>query len=336
VIRTTQELEAFTPGWTALWREDRNATPFQSPEWLLPWWRQFQQPDLRAVVITDGGRTAAFLPFYVYREPSTGERQLLLLGAGTSDYVDGVFAPSTGSDHVRAALDVLIEEGGWDGLYLSQIRPESILLQPLEQSRKLNGKRYDSASCSRMPARRMAELPVKIRRNAMYYRNRAMRLGSLDLAIADESNCEESFEGLQRLHTERWQMRGEPGVLADERVLAWHREAVPRLQRSGMLRLYSLLLNGEKMAFLYSLADPPWRRPRLLYVYLPGHAAKFAELRPGTVLLALATESAANECMDEVDLLRGEEAYKQIWHPTPVPTYGFAARCCGSVAAGVL
>jgi len=87
LITTTRDLEAFRHEWSALWAADPNATPFQSPEWLLPWWHQFGQPGLRAVVIRESGRPIGLLPLYIYFDGARDERQLLLIGAGTSDYL---------------------------------------------------------------------------------------------------------------------------------------------------------------------------------------------------------------------------------------------------------
>jgi CelD/BcsL family acetyltransferase involved in cellulose biosynthesis len=324
LIHTTEELHAFVPQWIALWREDLHATPFQSPEWLLPWWHQFGQPDLRAATISQDHRLIGFLPFYIYREPRTGERQLLPLGVGTTDYLDGIFSSACTPEHVQAALDLLCAQKNRDVMFASQLLPHSKLFQALRQSADSGIRRFDGEPCSRMPAVLLAELPQKIRRNAMYYRNRALRLGKLELTIADESNWAESFDALERLHKERWESCGQTGVLADERVLAWHREALPMLHRSGMLRLCSLRLNGEIIAVLYSLIDPPSRSTRTQYFYLPAYSTKYAELRPGTLLLAMATEYAAKEGVQTIDMLRGEEAYKRLWHLERVPTYGFA------------
>ncbi|HET9086795.1 MAG TPA: GNAT family N-acetyltransferase [Acidobacteriaceae bacterium] len=328
VIRTPEELRTLSGAWSGLWREDPNATPFQSPEWLLPWWHQFGQTDLRAVAIFQRGKLTGLLPFYVYREPRTGDRQMLLLGAGTSDYLGGVFAKHCTKEHVQEAIRVACAQGKWDVLYASQLLPGSLLCQALERSARCS----PAESCSRMAALPMSQLPQKIRRNAMYYRNRAARLGTLELTLADPSNWMEYFHALQRMHTARWQERGEPGVLADERVLAWHQEALPLLQQSGIVRLCSLRLNGEIIGVLYSLIDPPrasqpaQRTARTQYFYLTAYSMQHADLRPGTLLLALAIEQAANEGVQTIDMLRGDEAYKQIWHLTRSPTVGFALR----------
>jgi CelD/BcsL family acetyltransferase involved in cellulose biosynthesis len=178
----------------------------------------------------------------------------------------------------------------------------------------------------------MRELPQKIRRNAMYYRNRAARSGALELTTADASTWLEYFGTLQRLHTSRWEQGGEPGVLVDERVLACHREALPLLGRKGLLRLCALRLNGEIIAALYSLIDPPSQLVRRQYFYLTAYAPAHAELRPGTVLLALAIERAAQEGVHQIDMLRGQEQYKQIWHLERVPTFGYAVRAPGNSA----
>ena len=346
LIRTSAELEAFAPRWSVLWREDPYATPFQSPAWLLPWWHQFGQPDLRAVSILQNGSPIGWLPFYIYREPRTGERQLLLLGVGTTDYLDGLFASTCTVEHVQHALEMLCSEGGWDVLYASQLLPHSLLFQALQRNIALdtntgfqtNGdvqrehgdapglQSFDGESCSRMPALSLAELPQKIRRNAMYYRNRALRLGRLELTVADETNWAPAFEALQSLHTARWQSRGETGVLSDERVLAWHREALPLLARSGLLRLCCLRLNGEIIGVLYSLVDLPSRPVRTQYFYLTAYAIHHEDLRPGTLLLALAIDRAASEGVAIIDMLRGDEAYKQIWHMERTPTFGFRMR----------
>ena len=325
LVRTEEELRALVPQWTALWMEDRDATPFQRPEWLLPWWDYFAGSELRSVTISSNRKLIGFLPFYLYRVPQTDERQLLLLGVGTTDYLNGVFAPECTVDDIQHAIDCVCAEGGWDTVYATDLLPHAKLTEALEGLVNPDDK-FVSASCSRMAAAPMGALPQKIRRNAVYYRNRAMRVGRMDLTVADGSNWAESFDALQRLHTERWQLSGESGVLSDPRVLAWHRDALPQLERSGCLRLCSLLLQGEIIAVLYALVDPPSRPSRTQYFYLTAYSVQHADIRPGTLLLALAIEHAANEGIETIDMLRGDEAYKQMWHLDRVPTYGLALR----------
>lgn len=331
VLKDTSELVAFRDEWVRLWSEDQHATPFQSPEWLLPWWHHFGQPDLRAVIVTQAGEVIAFLPFYVYQEPSSGQRKILLIGAGTSDYLDGIFTANCTASHVAAGMECLLRSNDWDVIDAMQLRPQSLLLQYFKSR---DAKQFPAEPCSGMAAVPIENLHTKIRRNFLYYRNRASRMGRLELVIADASNCAEAFETLVALHTARWQSACEPGVLADQAVLGWHREAIPLLQASNLLRLNTLRLNQTVIASMYSLVDPPRRVNRTEYVYLPAFSTDYADLRPGTLLLGLSIDHAAREGIQVIDMLRGQEAYKQIWHVEQIPTYGFSmgnpatARAC--------
>jgi CelD/BcsL family acetyltransferase involved in cellulose biosynthesis len=82
-------------------------------------------------------------------------------------------------------------------------------------------------------------------------------------------------------------------------------------------------LNGEVLAVLYSLVDPPGHVDRTQYFYITAYSPAHAELRPGTLLLALAIDHAANEGISTIDMLRGDEPYKRIWHLSCVATHGY-------------
>lgn len=337
VLRATQELEQFAPAWRKLWREDSQATPFHSPEWLLPWWHSFGQPDVRTVVLSRGAEVVGLLPFYVYREPGAPERRILPIGVSTTDYLGGLYSPACSDEDVEIGLRTLLSDAEWNEMITTQLRVSAPMLR-VAQRIDPNLQLFETEGCSHTAASHMSELPQKIRRNAMYYRNRAQRQGRLELTTADASNWEEAFEALVRLHSERWQARGEYGVLSHRRVLAMHREAIPLLLGAGLLRLCCLRLNGEIIAVLYSLIDPPERRERRQYFYLTGYSTAHAELRPGTLLIALAMDRAVEEGVRVVDMLRGEEAYKQIWHMERTPTFGFELkrRTEGQVAIGAV
>jgi CelD/BcsL family acetyltransferase involved in cellulose biosynthesis len=325
LLRTTEELTSFVPEWRRLWERDPGALPFQSPEWLMPWWRQFGNDELCSLVIERGGESIGFLPFYVYQDAAKGKRQLLPLGVGTTDYLDGILCPECRLEQIGGAVAALCSEVEPDEFCATQLPEHSRLLEAMKQESGVEerGSRLfitQSEGCSRMPAVTIAELPRKIRRNAMYYRNRAQRSGRLEMVQADESNWEMIFQELRRLHTLRWQTRGEDGVLVDERIVKWHQESLPLLLRAGLLRLMGLKLNDEFIAVLYSLIDRA-RDGRVQYFYITAYSPNHADLRPGTLLIAYAVEHAAKEGVASIDMLRGDEGYKQIWHMEKAPTF---------------
>ena len=321
-VTASQCLTSLIPEWTALWSEDGNATPFQHPAWLAPWWRQFG-PDgkLCALALRDSGnqRLQAFLPLYLYQQPQTGERQLLLLGAGTTDYLDGVWgARNAAAAAAATALDhLLLQSQRWDSAALHQLRPDSPLLIAGEAR---GGSVTGAEPCSLIDI--AADLPAKLRANAGRYRRRAEANGSLRCTVAASSEeALSSFEHLVRLHRERWEGRGEAGVLTDPRVLAHHREAIPLLLAAGLLRLFRLTHKDQILGVLYALADPPLRSQRRLYLYLIGFNTQYADFSPGTLLFHEVWQYAQSQRFTHLDLLRGGEAYKQLWGACPEPTF---------------
>jgi CelD/BcsL family acetyltransferase involved in cellulose biosynthesis len=113
---------------------------------------------------------------------------------------------------------------------------------------------------------------------------------------------------LVRLHGDRWEGRGEPGVLAAGPGLRFHREAMLGLNNAGLLRLYTLSFGGQIAAAHYGITCSGSH-----YVYLLGFDPDFAFESPGVLLMAHAIKEALAEGCRKVDFLRGREAYKYEW-----------------------
>ncbi len=61
-----EDLESLRPEWSELWNHSPRATPFQSPEWLLPWTRHlFGGGDILAMTSRDEtGRLIGLAPLF--------------------------------------------------------------------------------------------------------------------------------------------------------------------------------------------------------------------------------------------------------------------------------
>src|SRR5579872_1238920 len=94
ILASFPELAAIESDWLDLWRRDPRATPFQSPMWLLPWWRHFGSDDLRVVTVREAGRLVALAPLYVVRDEE--ESLGLFAGTGVSDYLDALCSGDCG------------------------------------------------------------------------------------------------------------------------------------------------------------------------------------------------------------------------------------------------
>src|SRR6185437_14148299 len=85
-LTTLDELDSLRPQWLELWRRSSTATPFQSPAWIIPWWKHFGSGRLCALAVNDGQRLVGLAPFFVAN--IEGRRHLVLSGTGNTDYLD--------------------------------------------------------------------------------------------------------------------------------------------------------------------------------------------------------------------------------------------------------
>jgi CelD/BcsL family acetyltransferase involved in cellulose biosynthesis len=324
IVTYIDELAALAGEWASMWEQDATATPFQSPEWLIPWARQFCTPfsrgQLFAVVLRRRSELAGLLPLYIFTRAEDGQRQLLLLGAGTSEYLGGVFRAHKPEPVVSAALEALMARSEmWDTATFAQL-PQHSPLPALAQVRGLHSSLTQAEACWRIPSSGPEKLPQKIQNNLGYYRRRAESAGKLERAVARNEEALPVFESLVELHTGRWHESGQPGVLADPRVLAHHREAIPLLERRGIARMLSVLLDGQEIACAYCLVDSPKRPEPSLYYYLSAFDVSFRSFSPGTLMTGAVYDYAAAHGMSFFDLLRGSEPYKLLWGATATAT----------------
>lgn len=75
-------LRAHQAQWFSLWRNTPDATPFQSPAWLLCWAKHYAPDRTGAIAVLDGGELLALLPYFTWNDT------VWLAGTGTSDYGD--------------------------------------------------------------------------------------------------------------------------------------------------------------------------------------------------------------------------------------------------------
>ena len=313
-VTISAELEALAPAWEDLWRRAPAATPFQSPAWLLPWWQEVGDGELRVVLARRSGRLVGLLP--MYRQHGSGK--LLPLGIGISDYLDGLFAKGDAAAVASALLRRLVDRRDWRRGELHPLRQGS----PLLEARVPPGcgdqiLEFDPCPVVEIPAgaRDLDEiLPGKIRANIRYYRRRAEQAGRVSFETATAATVAELLDALFRLHETRWQ---QSGVLADPAIRHFHRAAAPLLLRSGLLRLHALRLDQRVIAATYVL-----HLRQCTYFYVSGFDPNYGPLSPGTLILGHSIARAIGEGAREFDFLRGGERYKHLWGARERPCYG--------------
>lgn len=305
VLEEAEALERLAPGWRGLWLACTSATPFQSPAWLLPWWRAFHPGGLRVAYVFDGARLVALAPFYC--EESAEESRLLPLGVSLSDYLDVLI-----EDDQPPAILSLLMKGLFDGcsrcdcedlgswaLALRLWPQEGWTQETFGQNASpilgLSGSDWDE----HVPARKRRQVRRALRAAQRRGNTKFTRVGS-------ELDC--FFDDLLRLHEQRWRSQGQEGVLTDPRARQFQRAAVHSLSREGVTRLYTVEI-AERLAGAYY----GFLHGGRAYAYLGGFDPTFSEESPGSLLLAHAIAEAKREGATEFHFLRGAEKYKYDW-----------------------
>lgn len=303
LITTTDDLAALEPAWDALWRRSAEATPFQSPQWLLPWLKHFGAGgELSTVITREGDMLTSIAPLYVLREDD--ESLGMLLGTGISDYLD-VLGDGAAALEAMRTIDCQL----WD---LQQLRPSSTLLTAGLPA-GLSDNVEDQEPC---PVLRIEDagdgleslLSTHARKKLRYYRRSLARLGEVRIEEATEDNLDALLDALYVLHAARWRRRNLPGVLGDPTIQQFHAEVARNFLRAGALRMYATRIDDRIVAVFYGFAHGG-----TVYYYLSGYEPELEKLSIGTLVVAHALECAIRDGATTFDFLRGAEEYKYAW-----------------------
>ncbi|MDQ6666332.1 MAG: GNAT family N-acetyltransferase, partial [Acidobacteriota bacterium] len=296
-IESIEGLEALGPEWRELWARCPEATPFQSPQWLLPWLQNlYKGGEIWALVLRCEGRLAGIAPLLLHRHWRNFEvRQVSFIGAGISDYLDVLIEPALARSGARAFLRHLKERRSrWDVCDFQELRAAS----PLLTSTFPDGVRRDVSACGICPVVKLPEsmellrksLPPKFRADLHRAANRLRNSGGAAFETATAETLPEFLEALFQLHSARWELRHEPGMLCSDRIRNFHRQVASGFQLSGSLRVHGLRQNGTIGAVVYSFVTGT-----TAYAYLGGFDPALARLSPGSMLMEFSIERAIQE-----------------------------------------
>lgn len=301
VITDDANLERLWADWTLLWDVTGSASPFVSPMWLRPWWRQFGTAQPVVAVAHTGSRLCGILPLYRL------DNVVLPLGVGISDDFDALLAPNADAGTLDALLSATVGRFPDARFDFPELRGgaalRTVAAPPGWQVRE-----WDSSPRPVLALQPTPALPKSIQRDLRQAQHRANRIGGWRIDYVDATDFAAGFATLGHLHGLRWQERGENGVLQDPRVRRFHLDAGPQLVAAGLACLAILHLRDQAAAAIYSLFEP-----RRMLFYLSGFDPAFRFESPGTILLGHLIQAAFEAGRTEADFLRGGERYKYAW-----------------------
>ena len=322
VVEESRGREAFNAlrdEWQALFAETA-APPFLSWAWVSAWHAAFgQHLTPRIFCAREAGRLVGLLALCEeeQRLVRLRLRRLAFLGEGEggADYLDVLAQPGRETEIAETICHHLAREVSFDVIELHAMAADSPSLPIFAQ-------RFNQAGCSRRfisgevcPQIELAETwdeVLKASHRSTNFKRRLNYLRKLDgferRVITAPEEARAAFDRFLVLHEQRWAAQGGSDAMGRQAIRNFHRDAVERLAREGLLRFEELWIEGECRASLYGM-----EYGGRFYYYQTGHDQEWIKRSVGLVLLGLSIEDAVERGLKVYDLLRGSETYKFDW-----------------------
>lgn len=151
-----------------------------------------------------------------------------------------------------------------------------------------------------------AKISAKGRRDIERRRRQLQERGTLEFVLArSPEEVEPALAEAFRLHDLRWQGRDEMSGFATPTGISFHRVALGRLAEQDVVRLATMSVDGQTIAFLLGFA-----LAGRLYLYRMAFDPSFARYGPGLLTVLETIASAAGEGLKRVEFLGGAESFK--------------------------
>jgi CelD/BcsL family acetyltransferase involved in cellulose biosynthesis len=220
----------------------------------------------------------------------------LLAAPGSVPVVAGALLDALG----QVGIDYLDVFGALStSLILGETRARGAALVPRAEAPVLlmpDG--WDAAYSARTSAAR--------RRTNARLRRAADRMGGLAVTVVREpDDVEAGLPDVFRLHDLGWRGRRDRSGLTSADGRAFHRAVLPRLARTGVVRIVFVRIGGRTAAFNLS-----FRVGDVAHLYRAGFDPAYARVSPGLLVLREALRLHSEEGVRRAELLLGAAPYK--------------------------
>ncbi len=281
-------------------------TPFQTPQWQQAWLAALgdsAQPRILELVEDDQLLGIAPLMF-------TGGVGALIGDEDVFDYNDFLYAKDKAPAFFEALFDCL---NGWEwtALHLYPLSKSSPTLTHLPALAQASGCRVDVSQIEVSPGKPLPAtwddyLATLSKKRRHELRRKLRRLDSVDGLRWYALTRPEDVEGGMGHFFELMKMsEGDKGSFLNPPRERFFRSVADALAEMGMLRLYFMEIDGEKVA---SALTFDYASSRMLYN--SGYDPQFSYYSVGLLLKAITLREAIEEGLAYYDFLRGAESYK--------------------------
>ena len=321
-VNTTQEFKKLKERWDSLLEQSSDPNIFLTWEWLYTWWEFYSSRyQLFILVILDQEeKILGIAPLCLTRSSTLRLKALRFLGTEEvcSDRLDFILKRGMEEELFPLFLKYLKDNPReWDLLDLTDFREDSLSLSFIRTWAKGNRYKFSFNPWTVCPYVLLPEtwelLLSGLSANARKDIRRQLRLfeeaKEVKYSFVKVKNeVVPKMEKLFYLHSKRWSSLGEEGVFQRERFNRFHKKIAELFFERGWLFLSYLSNMDEIFVICHN-----YRYSNKLYGYQFGFDPDWKGFSPGTVLMALTTNSAISQGIKEYDFLRGEAPYKHKW-----------------------
>jgi CelD/BcsL family acetyltransferase involved in cellulose biosynthesis len=326
IVTTDSGLAAMREDWEGLLERSGAQSPFNTWEWLYPWWQVYGEgKQLRLVTVRDaGGVLVGLAPLMIGKRKRGGrgceKRVLALLGTGEGPLANGLemLVAAERREQVLPTIWQACEglAGEWDTVQFEEVWPSSdswtsVMGQILREDYLVLAQTQRLGVTGALPDSFEAcinQMPSDRRRRNLRAALRALEKAPVQVEYRRETSGEhlgDSLAALAAMSVQRQQSKGKHSAWLAQGFSECVGQAAALMAEKGRLRLDALLIDGAVRAVVlgFVLGDG-------YYGFQSGFDARFAEYSPNHCLWARCIESCIKEGLTRFDFGAGEHEYK--------------------------
>ncbi len=313
IHRTRAELSALCSAWEGLVAATGSRNVFLTHPWCSAWCEAFSRDgDLRILCFHDGSRLAAIAPLVVSR--NLGLRTLRFIGSEDADYLGILALPGDLESVVAQLLDWIWNvRSEWDVAQFRDIDQELLELCRahcpagiLSAWRMSETCPYISINCTWTEFTKQRKERFKRLRQTV---NKCLRSGKVEFCYAEEPGLTpEAIETeIGAIQQDSWKATQGRTMFRPEKRAFW-RAVLRTMLPAGTTTCCFLRVNDQPAAFAFG-----FRFGSKYYYYCTGFREQYRVLSVGSVVTQHVIQDAFDQGLREFDLMRGDEAHKDLW-----------------------
>ena len=297
IIKKSPDFQSIKEGWKRLLEKDKEATPFQSWQWLEAYEKHYREGE---VFILGGYQEEELEAIGVFEKIKD---EITLLGGGRTDYQD--ILSHNKKEAWQAFLQFFIDKGlkNFSFHHLREFSSSLKILEALSSEIKLNFKKEPTGVSPRL---KLPETWEQYLESLTHHKRKEIKRKIKKLAdFTTEKFCfKKEFHQKMNSFFQLYRASS-PEKIMDETKESFYLKVAENMAPLGWPELCFLYLEKKPIAAYFSFIFK-----NRLFLYNTGFDREYQKLSPGAVLLSFMIKEQIKLGREVFDFLQGDERYK--------------------------